>query len=574
MALIDDKVKVLPGARRALGTSLATAALDALLITGQTLGLSLALTALWQGAELTSQMGTIALFLACWCLRQLAGHLRSAYLDRFARTAANRLQQQALEALYAAGPSCVQEEGRGATVTTLVEGTEKVKTYLALILPKVADLMVVPALLAIVLLVLDPVSGIIALVMIPCIIFYMRMMGSYARESAARQHGAFRRLANHFVDSLRGMRTLALFGRSKQQAEAVFDSSEELRQATMKTLKSATLNSLVLELFRVFALAAIAILLGFRLMAGTLELMSALAVLILVPEFFGAVRRYATDFHASLDGSNQLQALLDLVALPPEGGQASLSPASEELPDAVSASTPAPAQRSLVLQDICFAYGETETLHHLDLDLTAPLKVGIVGASGAGKSTLARLLAGFSSPTSGTFLVDGTVQGTLAQDAWRRRVTYIPQKPHIFNASLRDNLAFYQPQATDGDILKAAAQAGLDQLLEELPQGLDTLIGEGGRGLSEGQAHRVALARSFLDSSRDVLVFDEPTAHLDIETELALKEAMLPLMEGRLVFFATHRLHWMQDMDLVLVLDQGRIVESGSLEGGGSHDPS
>ena len=140
---------------------------------------------------------------------------------------------------------------------------------------------------------------------------------------------------------------------------------------------------------------------------------------------------------------------------------------------------------------------------------------------------------------------------------------YIPQDPYLFHATLRENIAFYRPGAADEEVERAVRAMGLEGLVAELPEGLGTLVGEGGRALSGGERQRVALARALLDRSRRVLVFDEPTAHLDIETELELKERMLPLMEGRLVFFATHRLHWTHDMDAVIVMEGGRAVEFG-----------
>lgn len=185
--------------------------------------------------------------------------------------------------------------------------------------------------------------------------------------------------------------------------------------------------------------------------------------------------------------------------------------------------------------------------------------------SGSGKSTLINNLSGFLIPKEGEITFDGQKMTALRQSDWQQQLVYIPQNPYIYRMTLRENVAFYQPNVTEEQVWQAIEVAGLTKLVQELPQGIDTMLGEGERHLSGGQAQRIALARAFLDQHRKILLFDEPTAHLDIETEVELKERMLPLMENHLVFFATHRLHWMEEMDQILVMDQGRIVERGTL---------
>ena len=149
-------------------------------------------------------------------------------------------------------------------------------------------------------------------------------------------------------------------------------------------------------------------------------------------------------------------------------------------------------------------------------------------------------------------------------DSWQDQLLYVPQDPYIFHASLKENISFYQPDADEESIHKAVQKAGLLEVVSELPEGLDTIIGDGGHSLSGGQLQRVAIARAFLDNNRQILLFDEPTAHLDVETESELKATMLPLFENYLVFFATHRLHWMKEMDYIIVMENGSIVEQGT----------
>ena len=597
--MLDRNILNLPGARLMFALLLVCAGADALLIVVQALCLATALTWMWDCAvaQVFANLVSGALpgafgFAVAFVARNALDAVRSKMTDAFSRKRATELQDQLVEAMYEQGVVGVQRRGSGAAVQELIDGVANVRNYIAIILPKVADLIAIPVILAVALFATDWISGIIALVILPCIIGYMQLLGAHAKTQASAQHQEYDRLANHFMDTLRGLATLKVFGRSKPYANQVFAVSEAFRDATVKTLRTATLSSLVLDLFRTFALAAVAIMLGFRLLNGSVGLESALAVLIMVPEYFAAVRRYSTDFHASLDGRNSLASILDVIG--DEGGKApgalpdarageaeeGAEPGASYVIAASGAAGSAAGEAGNSLETVAFTWDNNSTLEFRDVSfqhsnndpfalngvnfrVEGSCKVGIVGMSGSGKTTLARLLAGFSNPTAGEILVNGASVPTLNNPWWLKQVTFIPQNPHIFNASLRDNVAFYVPGASEHDVDQAIKLAGLEDTVAQLPQGVNTLLGQQGRQLSGGQAQRVTLARAFLDSRRKVLIFDEPTAHLDIQTELALKERMLPLMEGRLVFFATHRLHWLENMDYVLVVEDGRVVESG-----------
>lgn len=555
--MFDRAIFGLDGIKPIMASVVALTIARALAVVGQAVGLAQAIVGIWQGNALEAQLGWIALFFCCFVARQAILAAQDRMLDRYAYGQADSLRDSLLQAVFEAGPALVSRRGSAAVVNSAIEGAEHVAAYIALIIPKMTAVAIVPLVLLIAMIPLDLVSAFIALVCFPFIILYMIMIGYTAKDDAAKRHGEFERMSNHFIDSLRGIDTLKAFGRSREHADRIFAVSERFREATMKTLRIATLSSAVLDTFATLALAAVAIMMGFRLVEGTLSFLPALTVLIMVPEYFRPIREFASDYHASLDGRTSFAAINDII----EDARTLRSQAETNQPSLPPESLTSPA---IAFENVSFDYGGYSALSDISFSVEAPCKVGIIGASGSGKTTLLNLLSGFADPSSGSMRIRTTPLNTLHHPQWQAHATFIPQDPYLFHASLRDNVAFYHPHATDEEVAHALEAVGLDALVHELPQGISTPIGAGERMLSGGQAQRVALARAFLDHSRTVLLFDEPTAHLDVETELELKGHMLPLMENKLVFFATHRLHWASDMDYVIVIDRGRIAWQGT----------
>lgn len=555
--MFDRAIFGLDGIKSIMASVVALAIARALAVVGQAVGLAQAIVGIWQGNALEAQLGWIALFFCCFVARQAILAAQDRMLDRYAYGQADSLRDSLLQAVFEAGPALVSRRGSAAVVNSAIEGAEHVAAYIALIIPKMTAVAIVPLVLLIAMIPLDLVSAFIALVCFPFIILYMIMIGYTAKDDAAKRHGEFERMSNHFIDSLRGIDTLKAFGRSREHADRIFAVSERFREATMKTLRIATLSSAVLDTFATLALAAVAIMMGFRLVEGTLSFLPALTVLIMVPEYFRPIREFASDYHASLDGRTSFTAIQSII----EDARTLRSQAETNEPSLPLESLASPA---VAFENVSFDYDGYSALNDISFSVEGPCRVGIIGASGSGKTTLLNLLSGFADPRSGSVRICTTPLSTLHHPQWHAHATFIPQDPYIFHASLRDNVAFYHPHATDKEVARALEAVGLDALVHELPQGISTPIGAGERMLSGGQAQRVALARAFLDPSRTVLLFDEPTAHLDVETELELKDHMLPLMENKLVFFATHRLHWAADMDYVIVMDRGRIAWQGT----------
>lgn len=563
--MFDKRLFALPGAKSAIAWCIATSLLLAALMVGQAAALAWALTLLWGGSALSGVAAQLGAFALCFIGKQAATNIQAKQLELFAAARTEEFRQELSKHLYEGGAPLTQKLGTGAASTLCLDGIDNIEQYMSTALPRTVALVTVPFVLLAVIVFQDWVSALIALLVFPAIILQMVLIGSTAQEEAGKQHREYQRLANHFIDSLRGIDTLKYFGRSNEQADRVYETSEKFRIATMKTLRTATLSGAVLDAFSTISLAAVAVMLGFRLVDGSITLLPALFVLVIMPDYFRPIREFASDYHATLNGKNTLTQVLEVL-----GCSAETAAKKESHTPGLQVDAPKlePWQELSVLtfEHIGISYEGETALKDVSCSFGGFRKYGIVGPSGCGKTTLAQLLAGVVQPTQGSIVVNNHAIETLSMPSWRKQVAYLPQSPHIFSTTLRNNLTFYQPDATEEEIAHALELVGLTSLVTELPKGLDTVVGGGGRSLSGGQSQRVALARAVLHRTCRVLVFDEPTAHLDIETEWELKQRMLPLMEGKLVFFATHRLHWLSEMDEILLLEDGQVRDFGSYE--------
>ncbi|WP_410512888.1 thiol reductant ABC exporter subunit CydD [Paenibacillus sp. BR2-3] len=530
-------------------------------------GLAEVISALFAGEPLKEQWGTALLFLLAFLVRHACAMLMSRVSYRFAEATGSSMRKEMMDKLFQLGPRMAVDRGTGNLVTLVLEGVTKFRTYLELIIPRMVGMSVTPVLLLFYVYTQDTMSGIILTVTMPIIIVFMILIGMTARKQMDRQLKSYRTLSNHFVDSLRGLETLKFLGRSRSHSKSIAEVSDRYRSATMRTLRVAFLSSFALDFFTMLSVASVAVSLGVRLVNEQMTLVTGLTILILAPEYFLPVRLVGADFHATLDGKEAGEAMKSIidrdtvkaVVLEKDGKESSdLARPPESVfvwhKDSV-----------LSLNEVGVKYeeGGLSSLEGVRLQFKGYGKIGIIGESGAGKSTLVDLLGGFLHPTSGSITVNGVTVSGLTDEAWRKQTSYIPQRPYIFSGTLADNVRFYYPEASTEDVGRVVDAAGLSRLVASLPNELDEMIGGGGRSLSGGQEQRVALARALL-SSRPIMLLDEPTAHLDIETEYELKETMLPLFAGKLVFLATHRLHWMIDMDLIIVMQQGQVAEIGT----------
>lgn len=465
----------------------------------------------------------------------------------------SRLRMQILSHLTKLGPQYVRGERTGELVHTLSDGLEKLDPWFSEYLPQMILSVVLPLLILVVVFPLDILSGVVFLLTAPLIPFFMMLIGQMAEKKTQRQWKILSWMSAHFLDILQGLTTLKILGRSKAQVQSIRRITDEYRHATMGVLKIAFLSALVLELVGTISIAIIAVEVGLRLLYGKMAFQSALFILLLAPEYYQPLRELGARFHAGMSGVKAGQRLLEILESPsPAMG---IAPAA----DLVDLS-----QIPIAFKHVHFQYpgSDVPAVRDISLTLTPGTVTALVGATGAGKSTVANLLLGFLHPTTGEITAGENPLSNIPPEIWRSVVAWVPQCPHLFYGTLRQNLMLARPNANPEAIDTAIRHAGLEGVIAELPRGLDTFLGEQGQGLSGGQVQRLAIARAFLKDA-PLLVLDEFTANLDVQTEAELLEALQLLQQNRTTLLMAHRLNTVRHADQVIVLDQGQIVQSG-----------
>ncbi|GAA3233152.1 hypothetical protein GCM10017691_28520 [Pseudonocardia petroleophila] len=430
-------------------------------------------------------------------------------------------------------------QGAGEVVTLATRGLDALDDYVARFLPQLVLAVLVPAAVLVVVARADWISALVIGLTLPLIPLFMALVGWHTRARTQRQWRLLERLAGHFLDVVEGLPTLALFRRSRAAATQIRAATDAHRDATLGTLRIAFLSAFVLELLATLAVALVAVEVGLRLLYGHLDLETALLVLILAPEAYLPLREVGARFHASTEGVAAAERVFEVLERP--------------VPPVV-AGGPVAAPSVVRFEGVSLSFGEVPVLRGLDLALAAGTTTLVTGRSGAGKSTLLALLLRFATPDSGRLTVDGRDLAAVSTEQWRRLIAWVPQRPHLFDASLADNIRLGSPGASLADVADAAGRAGLADVVAALPAGYDTHLGERGTRLSSGQRQRVALARAFLRRAPIVLL-DEPTAHLDAAMAAVVRASVADLVRGATAVIVAHDDGWSDLADAVVHLD-------------------
>ncbi|EJG2385301.1 heme ABC transporter permease/ATP-binding protein CydD [Kluyvera ascorbata] len=471
------------------------------------------------------------------------------------------IRRQVLDRLQQAGPAWIQGKPAGSWATLILEQIDDMHDYYARYLPQMALAACVPLLIVVAIFPSNWAAALILLVTAPLIPLFMALVGMGAADANRRNFLALARLSGHFLDRLRGMDTLRIFDRGEAETENIREASQDFRHRTMEVLRLAFLSSGVLEFFTSLSIALVAVYFGFSYLGelnfgsyGTaVTLSSGFLALILAPEFFQPLRDLGTFYHAkaqAVGAADSLKTFLEAPLAHPEQGDQTLD-TSEPV--------------TLCAKDLFITSPEGKMLvGPLNFTLSAGQRAVLVGLSGSGKSSLLNALAGFL-PYSGSLKVNGVELRNLHPEGWRRMMSWVGQNPQLPASTLRENVLLGNPDASEQQLQQALDKAWVSEFLPQLPDDIDTVVGEQAARLSVGQAQRVAVARALLAPCR-LLLLDEPAASLDAHSEQRVMQALTEASTQQTTLMVTHQLEGLTEWDAIWVMENGQIIEQGTYQ--------
>ncbi|MFC0558947.1 thiol reductant ABC exporter subunit CydD [Halalkalibacter alkalisediminis] len=449
----------------------------------------------------------------------------------------------------------------GQKVSVLLDAVDELDSFFSKYVPQRMVTTIVPIMILVVVFSQHLYSGLIIVLTAPFIPIFMIIIGQSTQRKSEEQLDRLAAFSGRFLDTLQGLVSLKLYGRSKQYKDVIKQSSLNFRDATMNILKVAFTSSLMLEFISMLSIGLVALELGLRLVVfNQMSFFTAFFILLLIPEFYASLKELGSAFHAgrsSMGAAAKIEKELAVNEHIPEWGERALPTKPE----------------SIALKDVQFQYGEKGfMLKDLNIHIPSYGQVAIVGKSGSGKTTLLHVIAGLLPLSVGKVFVGSEDRSVYKEEEWFRHISYITQHPFLFSGTIAENIAF-GVDATMDEVESAAKKAGIEDLIQSLRYGYDTQIGEGGRGLSGGEKQRIALARAFLKKP-SIILFDEPTTGLDIFTEQILQRSIQQLAQNSMVITVAHRLQTIQQANHILFMENGALLAQGThKELKASHSP-
>ncbi|MCO4166720.1 cysteine/glutathione ABC transporter permease/ATP-binding protein CydD [Actinobacillus suis] len=501
----------------------------------------------------------LGLLLACFSGRALLIWLRERTGFKAGQTLRLHLREQIMAKLAEIGPMSMQQKPAGSWATLMLEQVENLHNFYARYLPQQFLSVLVPMIILCFVFPINWAAGIILFATLPLLPVFMALAGIKAVEANQRNIGVLSRISGQFLDKLRGLETIRLFGQAEKQTEQIYQSTEEFRLSTMDVLKMAFLSSAVLEFFTAISIAVMAVYFGFIYLGeldfgyyGTgVSLFIGFFCLMLAPEFYQPLRELGVFYHdkaAAIGAADGIEAFLNQQVTQVQ------TDLQKDLPNRPLA---------IIAKDCVILSPQGKALTKpLNFTLAARQHIALVGQSGAGKTSLMNMLLGFL-PYQGSVTVNGVELCELNLAQYRQKLAWVGQNPQLIKGSLKENILLGNPNATEAQLEQALALSKADEFVYRL--GLDSQVQDANAGISGGQAQRIAIARALL-RDYELLLLDEPTASLDMQSEQQVLNALQHLSQTQTTLMITHRIEDLKQCDEIWVMKQGEIVQKGCFE--------
>ncbi|MFD2760604.1 thiol reductant ABC exporter subunit CydD [Lentibacillus juripiscarius] len=456
-----------------------------------------------------------------------------------------------------AGESVLQAgQGQsGGKISILLDAVDEMDSYFSEYIPQLIQASIIPVVILTIAFTQHIHTGLIMIITAPFIPLFMIIIGMQTKNKSEEQQEKLTAFSGQFLDALQGLTTLKLYRRSRAQEKAMETSSLSFRDATMEILKIAFTSSFMLELISMLSIGIVALELAIQMIIyEQVSFFTAFFLLMLAPEYYATLKELGSTFHSGQSSKGAAAKVINELAEetdPLHWGNVELSAGA--------------VPPSIQLQQAGYHYEEgLFSLKNINATFPPRGNIAIVGRSGSGKSTLLHLIAGLLPLREGNIMVNDHSLAAYSKNSWFSQLNYISQHPYLFSGTIAENIAIGSSQDhTRGEIERAAEQAGIAGVINQLEQGYDTPVGEAGRGLSGGEMQRLALARAFLKKP-SIILFDEPTTGLDLYTERILYASIRQLAQQATVITVAHRLYTIKDADTILFLEHGRLLAAGT----------
>ncbi|MUK60616.1 cysteine/glutathione ABC transporter permease/ATP-binding protein CydD [Aliivibrio fischeri] len=506
--------------------------------------------------ELISHFVAILVFVAIRALcswgREIAGYRCGEHIRV-------HIRQLILNKLQELGPAYIKGKPAGTWATLLLEQVEDMQDFFSRYLPQMSLSVLIPFVILIVVFPQNWAAGLIFLLTAPLVPLFMALVGMGAADANRRNFKALQRLSGHFYDRLQSMTTIRLFNKTAQETEHLHGASEIFRKRTMEVLRLAFLSSAVLEFFTSISIAIVAVYFGFTFIGEldfghygtTVTLFTGLFILILAPEFYQPLRDLGTFYHAKAQAIGAAESLVEFLDTKTEQ--------QAQGDKKVSESTTLDIQ---VEELIVTTHDGKNLLGPISFHLKEGSQTALIGPSGAGKTSLINAVLGFL-PYQGSIKINGIELSELDKTEWYKEINWVGQNPTLVHGTIQENITLGKQDITQEQLDTACEHAFANEFITDL--GYQHAISDRSGGLSVGQAQRLALARALLQQGR-LWILDEPTASLDAKSERLVMKSLNQATQGLTTLMITHRLDQLHAMDSILVLDKGKIVQSGSFD--------